>query len=140
MDANLRGDCFLAFWQMAEAITCADVSGGDTRHVANNLAWHSERLDLKATGYKHTLVRLGKKRNQIAHSGISDVDDDDINILKLCCEVALVWLVEASQHLKTRQALAEFYAQRQVSNSTLTTRKDSIAYVERLRGLSRPHD
>ena len=133
MDANLRGERFLSFWQMAEAITCAEIVGGDTRHVANNLAWHAGRLKLKATGYKHTLTRLGKKRNRIAHSGTSDVNDDDINILKLSCEVALQWLIGASQHLKTRKALAEFYAQRQVDTSTLSARKAAISYVERLR-------
>ncbi len=98
MDERFRYACFLAFWQLAEALTLSETRRGDTADVVKRLAWHGERLGLKASGYTETLKTYSKKRNDIVHRGIREVEDGDVNLLKSACETALQWLMK--QHVK----------------------------------------
>jgi hypothetical protein len=76
MDARFKHLCFLGFWQLAEAITHSESVGGKTDKVAERLAWHGTEIGLKGSGYQETLVVLGKKRNNIVHRGIHEIEDD----------------------------------------------------------------
>ena len=92
MDARSRHLCFLGFWQLAEAITRSETFGGKTDKVASRIAWHGSRTKLVGSGYSETLLALGKKRNNIVHRGIHGIEDIDVNVLKLACDVAIGWL------------------------------------------------
>lgn len=110
LDEENRHRCLLGLWQLAEAITQAESSGGKTETVVKRLAWLGKRLDLVESGYSFILTALAEKRNDIAHRGIHDVTDRDINTLKLACEVALTWLIEHSKKLPTIAHLNHFYS------------------------------
>ncbi|NPA72215.1 MAG: hypothetical protein GXO35_05225 [Gammaproteobacteria bacterium] len=126
MDTSLPHWRLLGFWQLAESITVAEDVGGDTAKVAHRLSWLGSKIGLEASGYRYTLLALGQKRNQIVHRGIGDVDEEDINILKLACEAGIHWLFSVVKDLPTVQHIRQFYRfkdmgkkQREVIGETL---------------------
>lgn len=130
MDARFRYECFLGFWQLAEAITRAETFGGSTDKVVARIAWHGEKTGLIGSGYRETLHALSKKRNDIVHRGIHEVEDEDVNILKLACEVALAWLVRQRKSLPTKTHLDQFYRLREVNSTELQALRDCIKHIE----------
>jgi hypothetical protein len=101
MDARFEHLCFLGLWQLAEAITRSETIGGKTDDVVKRLAWHREQTDLAGSGFTETLNSFGKMRNQIVHKGIHLVDENDVNILKFICDLALYWLIGVHESLPT---------------------------------------
>jgi hypothetical protein len=133
MDANFNHLCLLGFWQLAEAITCSEGFGGKTDKVASRIAWHGVEYGLKGTGYLETLVALGNKRNNIVHRGIHDVEDNDVNILKAACEIALEWLFKVHNSLPTIAHIEHYYSLREKSDSDLKVIRDSLVYVKSIK-------
>lgn len=70
---------------------------------------HSAKIDLAGSGYRYCLEAIGRKRNDVVHRGIHRVKDDDINILKLACEIALQWLVDMYEKMPTQDCLSRYY-------------------------------
>jgi hypothetical protein len=133
MDARFSYMSFIGFWQLAEAITRSETIGGDTKKVIERIAWHNDRMNLVASGYKNILIGLGNKRNNIVHRGIHDVDEDDVNIFKIACENALLWLINQLKTLPTKSHLNEFYSLRDVGETKLDSLEDCIKYIRRNR-------
>lgn len=131
MDARFRHLCFLGFWQLAEAITHSETVGGNTDKVVARLAWHGVEIGLKGSGYKETLTALGKKRNDIVHRGIHEIEDDDINILKLACEAALDWLFRVHKSLSTIAHIEHYYRLRELNKIDIEAIKGCVAYMSR---------
>jgi hypothetical protein len=133
MDAHFDYACFLGLWQLAEAIAISETVGGDTGKVAGRISWHSERIGLKSSGYKYILSSFGKKRNDIVHRGIHDINIEEVNILKIICEKALMWLINEHKNLPTKQHLNEFYNLRDSNQAKLSALNDSINYIKQNR-------
>ena len=134
LDSRTNALTLLGLWQLAEAMTNSEKHGGKTDVVVNRLAWHSTRSTLKGSGYKATLVKLGKKRNDIVHRGISDdIDDEDINILKLACEHALLWLISIRSDLPTVNHLEKYYLLRETNNVDLKALSDVVQIIRQER-------
>ncbi len=131
MDVRLRHLCFLGFWQLAETITNSNEFGGKTERVADRLSWHGTEIGLKGSGYKETLRALGRKRNDIVHRGIHEVEDDDINILKLACEVALGWLIRVYEDLPTIAHIEYYYRLREMNQTDFEAMRECIDYLNR---------
>jgi len=134
MDARFQHLCLLGFWQLAEAITHSETVGGNTDKVVARLAWHGIGIGLKASGYRETLAVLGKKRNDIVHRGIHDVQDDDINILKFACEVAIEWLIRIQKTLPSTAHIEHYYRLRDMNNTDLEAVRDCVAYLKKDKG------
>lgn len=134
LDSRTNALTLLGLWQLAEAITNSEKHGGKTDVVVNRLAWHSIRSTLKGSGYRATLVKLGKKRNDIVHRGISDdIDDEDIDILKLACEHALLWLISFKSDLPTINHLEKYYLLRETNNVDLKALSDVVRIIRQER-------
>lgn len=134
LDSRANALTLLGLWQLAEAITNSEGHGGKTDVVVNRLAWHSPRNGLKGSGYRATLIKLGKKRNDIVHRGISDdIDDADINLLKLACEHALLWLLSAKGNLPTINHLEKYYRLRETNNVELEVLSDVVRIIRQER-------
>lgn len=131
MDARFRHLCFLGFWQLAEAITHSETVGGNTNKVVARLAWHGIEIGLKGSGYKETLTALGKKRNDIVHRGIHEIEDDDINILKLACEAALDWLFRTHKSLPTVAHIEQYYRLRELNQTDIEAIKGCMTYINK---------
>jgi hypothetical protein len=76
-----------------------------------------------------TLEVLSEKRNNLVHRGIDNIDQDDINILKIVCETALKWIIEEHNNLKTKLHLNEFYRLRTSSEKEIEAISDCIKYI-----------
>lgn len=129
MDARFAHQSLLGFWQVGEAITLSEMVGGQTDKVAERLSWHHSKLKLPGSGYTATLKRLGQKRNSIVHRGIHDVGDTDVNIMKLACDIALLWLMQIRTSLPTTKHLAEFYRLRDANTAVLEALKGAVALI-----------
>lgn len=134
MDASFNYLSFLGFWQLAEAITRSEGYGGKTDKVVSRIAWHGAKFGLKGSGYRDTLLALGNKRNDIVHRGIHNVEDNDINILKAACEIALDWLFVIRKSLPTTAHIEQYYSLREKSDTDYRAIRDSLAYVKKHRG------
>lgn len=131
MDHRFKHFCFLGFWQLAEAITRAQTVGGNTDKVAARLAWHGSEIGLKGSGYEESLRVFGKKRNDIVHRGIHEIEDDDINILKLACEAALNWLVRVHKSLPTTAHVEHYYRLREMKQTDIEAIRDCVTYINK---------
>ena len=97
----------LGLWQMAESLTLADERRGDTRLVANRLSVfaHERNLGehLDVSHLTDAILFISHKRNEFVHKGLYGcANDDDINVLKLMCELGLEWLYNNLKTLPTQ--------------------------------------
>jgi hypothetical protein len=129
MDARFSYSCFLGLWQMAETIAMSEDEGGQTDRVVSKIAWHGEKLKLHGSGWTNALGALGEKRNDIVHRGIREIEDLDVNILKLACETSLAWLVQEAEALPAKCHLREFYRLRNAHPTVLDACRCSAEYV-----------
>jgi len=132
MDTSLPDWRFLGFWQLAEAITISEDVGGDTTKVAHRLSWLGPRIGLEASGYRYTLVALGKQRNQFVHKGIGKVEEEDINILKLACEAGIHWLFSVVKDLPTIQHIKQFYRLKDINQKERQSIKQVLEFINNL--------
>lgn len=122
LDTSKRHLCLLGLWQLAERITLAESSGGNTKRVVNRLEWHAKKHKFIGSGYKNFLVLLSSKRNRVVHRGLhNNINDDDINLLKLACETALDWLFQVQDVLPTICHLENYYKLHTVNNNQLNS-------------------
>jgi len=136
MDMRRKYACLLGLWQMAEALTRPGGEQqlrGDTRLVVDRLSWINSRWGMKTEGLRPALLRIAGKRNDLVHRGIDTVDHDDLNILKLCCEFALVWLRDHAKSLPRATDLDEFYSLRTRSNKELDRVVRCVRFIKRSR-------
>jgi hypothetical protein len=131
LDAKYRYNCFLSLWQALEAISVSEFVGGSTEKIKKRIIWHTEKYKLVGTGLKETLEVLSDKRNNLVHRGIDNIDQDDINILKIVCETALKWIIEEHNNLKTKLHLNEFYRLRTSSEKEIEAISDCIKYINK---------
>ena len=129
LDAKYRYNCFLSLWQALEAISVSEFVGGSTEKIKKRIIWHTEKYKLVGTGLKETFEVLSEKRNNLVHRGIDNIDQDDINILKIVCETALKWIIEEHNNLKTKLHLNEFYRLRTSSEKEIEAISDCIKYI-----------
>jgi len=131
MDATWNYRCLLALWQLAEALTLSDSFGGETKTVVYRLARFGEGKGLAGSGYRHALRRIASKGNDIVHRGIyTNIRDEDVNILKLACEEALVWAMYTQQDLPTISHIEMYYRFCDLNNADVEAAKNAIAYIE----------
>ena len=76
-----------------------------------------------------TLKIFADKRNTIVHRGISNIIDEDINIIKTICEIAFTWLYSEHKKIKTKLQLNEFYRLHTLSNKEIKAAMDNIKYL-----------
>jgi len=128
LDEPFRHTCLLGLWQMAEALTLSN--RGDTKIVCARLAAAVEkRMQPPPTGLSKILEDIANKRNRMVHCGIHDVDDDDINILKLICEMALWSVMQATDKLPTKEHLSHFLTLSCRTTTDLRTMGEALKWV-----------
>jgi hypothetical protein len=133
LDAKYLYNCFLSLWQALEAISVSEFIGGKTEKIKRRIIWYTEKYKLVGTGLRETLEVLSEKRNNLVHSGINNIDQDDVNILKIVCEIALKWIIEEHNNLKTKLHLNEFYLLRTSSKKEIEAISDCIKYIDNKR-------
>ena len=119
----------LHFWQLAEAITVAPDSRGDTDRVAKRMGALLQYSAPHMTDALTLLRALGKTRNEVVHRGVHDnVTQEDVNLFKLMCDYSLQWVMVRLGQLPTRRHLELFFERVMREARDLETIQD----VERL--------
>lgn len=135
MDSRYPAERLLAFWQLAEAITRVESSGGKTEKVVSRLTLHMHRHNLPGSGYSEGLKQIAKKRNLLVHHGISNsITQYDAFILKLAVETSFIWLINSSKSLPTKLHLDKYYQAREMHDSdtkSFSAMKDTIELIEK---------
>jgi len=131
MDGFYRHNQFLGLWNIAESICLPNEIGGESIKVAKRLAWFGNNIGLVSSGYSNILNSLSKKRNNLVHNGISDINDNDVNHLKFAIDTALYWLFVSIKKLKTVSHLSDFYRFRDLPKSKFNSTIDTINFLKK---------
>jgi hypothetical protein len=137
MDANFNHECFLSLWRLAEAMTLAERQQGSKKVVCSRLAWLGrDGSNTDWTYLRDVLDWLYKKRNEAVHRGLhTDIEDEDVNVLKICCDMSLSWLSGQAKTLPTANHLEQFYVLLNQSEAGLVAITKAVKHVKRVRSL-----
>jgi hypothetical protein len=128
----------LHFWQMAEALTLAEESRGDTSRVAKRLAITAQAVLGERIGLEQFLRDVGDRRNDIVHRGLHTVvDDEALGVLRACCEACLNWIIRSAPELPSVDHIERFYTIAKETEGQRALRKEVDAFVERVAARSR---
>ena len=129
-DAEADFQCCLGLWQLAESLTLASAYQGEGTRVARRLSWFGQYFSLDPTALNHILLGVFSKRNDIVHAGLQRANETDINVLKLCCEAAMDWILTHRSRISTREHLEEFYERIRRSDAELQTTANVTRVVQ----------
>ena len=131
LDGNVAGTSFLEFWKILELVALSDTEGGRMPEVkvANRIS-----LLFKTEFGRDLLRALCDKRNFIAHIGsLAEIDQEEINIIKRCSEVAMMFLLDHVNKFKDESTLSCFY-ENLPKNKTDLKRLEKVIYeIKKLR-------
>jgi hypothetical protein len=122
---------FLSMWQIAEYLTLSNEFNGKSEKVAVRLGHFTKYIDLVASGYLNILKSLSKKRNELVHQGISNIDDDDITHLKIAIDVALTWYFRNAQKLSTKGHVSNYFNLLEIGPKNVKILEESIKKMRR---------
>lgn len=101
--------CFLGFWQTLESVVLSQDINGDTEAIIDRAEWYTNVLDQPGSGMRYILGALAYKRNDIVHHGFIEVSNEDINLLKIVCDLAIRWVVNNLDKVATKDNLRAQY-------------------------------
>jgi hypothetical protein len=128
MDEDDVQYCFLKFWQIAERIALTDPSGPSNDTIKKRIGFFTEEF----SGYNLSsyIDKLSKKRNDLVHRGIDRIELSDLNVLKIICDKAILWLHLNKGQIKTIKHLELFYNSRNFNNNEIQTTFDILTYIK----------
>ena len=129
---------FLKFWQIAERIAITSPYGTSNDTIKNRILFFTKPtpgFDLSSY-----IDDLSKKRNELVHRGIDDIEENDFNILKSICEVAIEWLFFNRKVIKTINHLEFFFSLKSLSENEIKASADTLNYIKRQRRILSMHN
>jgi len=125
----------MGFWQMAEAMTLKKDEKGAGERVVARLSWFGQFLSVEPKdAVRIVLSSIMEKRNEAVHRGLhGQVDQQDVNMLKLVCEVGLDWLLSNRASLPTRAHLGHWWAHTSADAASLIALREVTLFIERHR-------
>ncbi len=138
LDANRHHRIYLGLWQCAEAITLVADHQGSGEKACARLAKFTRDWECDTSVMIDVLKALYKIRNEIVHRGIyDDLDLDDVNLIKNCCESALAWLMVNAKRLTTRARLERYYEFSDLSDPNFDTLEKAVKFTKAIRASTR---
>jgi hypothetical protein len=134
LDGNVAGTSFLEFWKILELVALSDTEEGRMPEikVANRISFL-----FKTDFYRDLLHALCDKRNFITHIGsLPEFDQDEMNIIRKCCEVAIIFLLEYVNKFRNESTLACFYENLPKNNVDLERVEKVIYEIRKLRSMN----
>lgn len=131
MEENKLEYGFLKFWQIAERLALTNPNGTSNDTIKKRILFFTEPtpgFDLSAY-----INELSKKRNDLVHRGIDEIEENDFNILKSICEVAIKWLFFNRTFIKTINHLEFFYISKSLSENEIKASIDTLNFINRQR-------
>ncbi len=130
MESLYEYNCFLNLWQLIENSCMADQMNGNTADIIKRLdVIKNEMLGQLDLDLTNTYSFLAKKRNNIVHRGIDDVDEVDINISKVLAEACVGWLIKHEKILKSKIHIQEYFRHRTKGKREKIAILETIKYI-----------
>jgi hypothetical protein len=106
MDENLFSNSYLRFWQLCEKISLSEPRGS-FNELKNKIQYFlNEAYPTDITSYFESLIR---KRNDLVHRGIDNIEIADISLLKNFSEKMILWLYNNRKIIKSTKHLESYY-------------------------------
>lgn len=106
MDENLFSNSYLRFWQLLEKISLFEARGS-FNELKNRVQYFlKEAYDVDLANYFELLI---KKRNELVHRGIDNIEIADISFLKNLSEKIILWLYNNRKIIITTKHLESYY-------------------------------
>ena len=106
MDENLFSNSYLRFWQLFEKISLSEPRGS-FNELKNRIQYFlREAYYIDITNYFESLI---KKRNELVHRGIDNIEIADISLLKNLSEKMILWLYNNRKIITTTKHLESYY-------------------------------
>lgn len=131
MEENILQYGFLKLWQIAERISLASPNGTSNETLRKRILFFTEPTPgFDLTAY---LNKLSRRRNNLVHRGIDEMEENDFNILKSICEVAIEWLFFNRKVISSINHLECFYTSKSLSEHDINASVDILNYIKRQR-------
>jgi uncharacterized protein YeeX (DUF496 family) len=106
MDENLFSNSYLRFWQVLEKLSLSETRGSSTEFKNRIHFFLHEAYPIDLANYFDLLI---KKRNELVHRGIDNIEIADISLLKNLCEKIILWVYNNRKIIKTTKHLESYY-------------------------------
>jgi hypothetical protein len=127
LDGRLPHARLLGLWQMAEALTLSERSGGRTDVVCNRLLVFDSLFCTCKSALKAALLRVAKRRNDVVHRGERYVvKENHEHTLKLAVESFLYHLIAYRKKIRTQNALEQYFNIHARNKSEFQALKDAL--------------
>jgi len=107
MDENLFSNSYLRFWQVLEKISMSEPRGSSNEFKNRMQFFLREAYPIDMINYFDLLI---KKRNELVHRGIDNIEIADISLLKNLSEKIILWLYNNRKIIKTTKHLESYYS------------------------------
>lgn len=139
LDAPRLHQQFLGLWQCAECLTMGSAHHGDGNRTSARLAALARDWSLDTSHLVDVLKELYGHRNRIVHHGEhGQLDQDDVNFLKNCCEWGLSGIMEHGRRIRTQAQLEWFYQFENLGQTEFKGLDGAVAVIRRRRQKRRP--
>jgi len=130
LDGNITGTSFISFWQLLEIIALGDYySPMSEKEVSNRIG-----VILNDETMRDLLNALRDRRNDLVHDGlISEFDLQDVNFIKLCCEHAILFLLDNIDSFEDEPSLDLFYKLSDKNDTDLARERKVLEYLKKNR-------
>ena len=106
MDENLFSNSYLRFWQVLEKLSLSEPRGSSNEFKNRMQFFLREAYPIDLTNYFDLLI---KKRNELVHRGIDNIEIADISLLKNLSEKIILWIYNNRKIIKTTKHLESYY-------------------------------
>jgi hypothetical protein len=133
LDEFIQGSTFIYFWQILEFIALKHLYSMTEKDVCNRVKTIVTLQKAKEV-WRDIVDAIYEKRNYLIHEGrISDYTMDDINLIRLVCQLAIEFLFYFTNKLESKERLDFFYRNYDLNNRDIRRRKEVLKYIENLR-------
>jgi len=125
LDGNVTGTSFITFWQVLEIIALGDYYNLSEKEVSSRIGsiFHDQKM-------RDLMDVLRDRRNYLVHKGaIWEFDLEEINLLRSCCEPAILFLFNNIANFEDEPSLDLFYTTVNKSTVDLERQKKILDYV-----------
>ena len=133
LDEYISGSTFIYFWQILEYIALNHLYDITQKDVCNRIKTITAIRGTREV-WRDIVDAIYEKRNYLIHEGrISDYTMDDINLIRLICQLAVDFLFYFTNKLESKERLDFFYRNYNLNRKDFRRRKEVLKHIKKLR-------
>jgi hypothetical protein len=106
---STRDITFLTFWQILEAFCLPEnFRGSSNIETVKRLRFLVSKIHIFRIDYICTFNSIKNKRNDLVHRGLSRIEQDDVNFLKILIEMLIKWLINNKSIFETKSIFYQY--------------------------------